>query len=364
MIFCANPSAQFRSNQAEIEEAVLRVLRGNRHILGEQVSALEDEFAEYIGTKQAIGVANGTDALELALRALEIGPGDEVITVSHTAVATVAAIEAAGAVPVLVDVEPVFYTIDPEKLEQALTRRTRAVIAVHLYGQAAEMEGIEAFCAKHGLELIEDGSQAHGSKWNGKRVGSIGRVGCFSCYPTKNLGAVGDAGLVTTSDEKLAKKIRMLREYGWEKRYVSDYRGRNSRLDELQAAILRIKLRHLDKDNYKRQKLAVEYNKLLNGLDMILPKIREKTEHVFHLYVVRTPNRHGIKEHLESLNIYPGIHYPVPIHLQPAYKKRIKTGSMEITQKLANEVLSLPMYPELENEELKQVAMAINEYIC
>lgn len=362
MIPCANPAAQFHSYQAEIEAAVLRMLRGNRYILGAEVEALEQEFAAYIGTAHAIGVANGTDALELALRALDIGPGNEVITVSHTAVATVAAIEAAGAVPVLVDVDPRFYTLDPGQLAEALTPRTRAVIAVHLYGQAADLDAIGAFCQAHGLALIEDVSQAHGAKWKGKRLGSIGRIGCFSCYPTKNLGAIGDAGLVTTSDEKLAHKVRMLREYGWRERYISDIPGRNSRLDELQAAILRIKLRHLDVDNSRRQKLAAHYTKLLAGQSVHLPTIREHAEHVFHLYVVRTGNRHKLMDHLKAHDIHAGIHYPVPVHLQPAYKGRIRTArSMGVTERLSNEVLSLPMYPELSTEMADQVVAATKD---
>ncbi|SVC82189.1 uncharacterized protein METZ01_LOCUS335043, partial [marine metagenome] len=219
-------------------------MRSSRYILGEEVELLEQEFASYIGATNAIGVANGTDAIELALRALEIGLNDEVITVSHTAVATVAAIEAAGAKPVLVDVEQKFYTINPLKLEEVLTTNTKAIIAVHIYGQAADLDALLKFCKKHDIFLIEDASQAHGAKYKGQRLGGIGDIGCFSCYPTKNLGAIGDAGLITTNNSDLALKIRMLREYGWNNR-VSEYAGRNSRLDELQAAILRIKLRYL-----------------------------------------------------------------------------------------------------------------------
>lgn len=362
MILCANPAAQFHSYKLEIEQAIHRVLEGGRYILGPELSALEQEFAAYIGTNHAIGVANGTDALELALRALEIGLGDEVITVSHTAVATVAAIEAAGAVPVLVDVDPHFYTLDPELLAKALTPRTRAVIVVHLYGQPADLDAIGAFCQEHNLALIEDASQAHGAKWKGKRLGSIGRIGCFSCYPTKNLGAIGDAGLVTTGDEKLAHKVRMLREYGWRDRYVSDLAGRNSRLDELQAAILRIKLRHLDADNGRRQQLAAHYTKLLAGQPLHLPEIREYAEHVFHLYVVRTSNRQNLMGYLKEHDIHAGIHYPVPVHLQPAYKGRIRTSAnMGVTERLAEEVLSLPMYPELSMEVATQVVASMKD---
>jgi len=363
MIVCANPSAQFQSYQAEIEAAVNRVLRSNRYILGPEVEALEQEFADYIGTSHAIGVANGTDALELAIRALDIGPGDEVVTVSHTAVATVAAIEAAGAVPVLVDVDPDFFTLNPEQLQEVLTPKTKAIIAVHLYGQAADLDAIGKFCSDNGLSLIEDGSQAHGAKWKGKRLGSIGHIGCFSCYPTKNFGAIGDAGLVTTNDEKLAHKIRMLREYGWQQRYISDIPGRNSRLDELQAAILRVKLCYLDADNQKRRALAAQYTHLLNGQVIQTPKTREAAEHVFHLYVVRTGSRQNLMNHLKAHDIHAGVHYPVPVHLQPAYQGRIHTATaMQITESLAQEVLSLPIYPEFEARQLNEVVQALKHF--
>lgn len=363
MILCANPAAQFQSHQDEIEEAVLQVLRSNRYILGAEVDALESEFADYIGTQAAIGVANGTDALELAIRALDIGPGDEVITVSHTAVATVAAIEAAGAIPVLIDVDPVYYTLNPAQLQEALTPKTKALIAVHLYGQAADLDAIVQFCTENKLFLIEDVSQAHGAKWKGKRLGSIGHIGCFSCYPTKNLGAIGDAGLVTTNDLKLGKKVRMLREYGWQRRYISDIAGRNSRLDELQAAILRVKLRHLDYDNSKRQLLAEQYSKALSGPKLHLPVTRPNSEQVFHLYVIRTGNRQQLIDHLSSHKIQAGIHYPMPVHLQPGYKARIRTSSnMRITEQLAEEVLSLPMYPELSTADVALVIEVVNSF--
>lgn len=360
MILCANPAAQFQSHQAGIEAAVLDVLRGNQHILGRQVEALEEEFSRYIGTKEAVGVANGTDAIELAVRALGIGPGDEVITVSHTAVATVAAIEAAGAVPVLVDVDPRYFTLDPAHLEEVLTAKTRAVIAVHLYGQPADLDAIGTFCDRNNLALIEDASQAHGARWKGRRVGSIGCIGCFSCYPTKNLGAVGDAGLVTTSDEALAQRIRSLREYGWRERYISEVPGRNSRLDEIQAAILRVKLPHLDASNERRRRLASEYSRLLAASHFELPEVRPDAEHVFHLYVVKTAHREQVVERLRSRGIFPGIHYPVPVHCQPAYQGRLRTGrSMEVTTGLAGRVLSLPMYPELEPAQIAEVAEAV-----
>lgn len=363
MILCANPAAQFHSYRAEIEAAIQRVLESGRYILGPEVEALEREFAAYIGTAHAIGVANGTDALELALRALDIVSGDEVITVSHTAVATVAAIEAAGAVPVLVDVEPDFYTLDPGQLAEVLTPRTRAVIAVHLYGQSADLDAIGEFCRENNLALVEDASQAHGAKWRGKRLGSIGHVGCFSCYPTKNLGAIGDAGLVTTNDERLAGKVRMLREYGWRERYISDVAGRNSRLDELHAAILRVKLHHLDGDNEKRRQCAAHYSRLLAGQPLHLPAVRAHAEHVFHLYVVRTGNRQGLIDCMREHDIQVGVHYPMPVHLQPAYKGRLRTASsMQTSEAVSNAVASLPLYPQLESRQIDEVVQALAHF--
>lgn len=359
LILCANPLAQFYSYQEEIENAVIRVLRSDRYILGNEVEAFEQEFAEFIGVPCTVGVGNGTDAIELALRAIEIKPGDEVITVSHTAVATVAAIEAAGAIPVFVDIDPNFYTMEPDQLGEVLTSRTRAVIAVHLYGQAAELDKISDFCEKNRLFLIEDVSQAHGAKWHDKRLGSIGHIGCFSCYPTKNLGAIGDAGILTTRDEDLARKIRMLREYGWQTRYISEIAGRNSRLDELQAAILRVKLRYLDDDNSKRETLAKKYNRLLDGV-VKTPQVRDRVKHVFHLYVVKSLNRGRLINYLKSRNIQVGIHYPVPIHLQPAYKGRVKTAkSMVVTETLATQLASLPIYPELGQDLVDQISIAV-----
>ena len=363
MILCANPSAQFKSYQGEIEKAVLTVMRGSRYVLGEQVKLLEQEFARYIGVNACVGVANGTDAIELALRALEIGPGDEVITVSHTAVATVAAIEAAGAIAVLVDIEPFFYTLNPMQLEEVVTPKTKAIIAVHLYGQAADLDAIAAFCHTHGIFLIEDVSQAHGAKYKRQHLGSIGDIGCFSCYPTKNLGAIGDAGLITTNNTELAKKIRMLREYGWNER-ISEYPGRNSRLDELQAAVLRIKLKYLDADNEKRRQLAEYYTDKLSDLSIQLPKVREEAESVFHLYVLQVEGRHDLLEYLKGKGIQAGVHYPVPIHLQPAYQDRILTANdMSITENLTKRIISLPMYPELSMNDAKKIVDVLKKFL-
>ena len=362
MILCANPSAQFYSYQAEIEKAAIKVMRSNKYVLGSEVEALESEFAEYIGVASAIGVANGTDALELALRSLDVGYGDEVITVSHSAVATVAAIEATGATAVLIDIEPNFHTMQSSMLEDAYTVNTKAVIAVHIYGQAAELDSIVAFCNKNKIFLIEDVAQAHGAKYKGKRLGSIGDIGCFSCYPTKNLGAIGDAGLITTDNEKLAKKIRKLREYGWDKR-ISMYPGRNSRLDEIQASILRIKLKYLDSDNAKRNQLANFYSTGLENTSILTPKTRDKSTHVYHLFVVQTPHRNKLVHHLKRDNIIAGIHYPVPIHLHPTYLNRLKvSNNMKVTETLVDRILSLPMYPELRIKEAEKVVKSLKNF--
>ena len=365
VIPCANPSAQFSSYQNEIESAVLRVLRGNKYILGEEVEAFESEFSNFIGVNHAIGVANGTDALELALRAVGIGAGDEVITVSHTAVATVAAIESIGAIPVLVDIADETYTIDVTQLEQVLSVKTRAIIAVHLYGHPANLDALVLFCKSHSLALIEDVAQAHGAKWKNSRAGSFGDIACFSCYPTKNLGAIGDAGVVVTSDQDIANRVRALREYGWEERYISKLAGRNSRLDEIQAAILRVKLRWLDADNARRRGIAALYNEMLSDLPLSLPRVSSVAEHVYHLYAIATDRRQDLITGFKARGIGFGIHYPMPIHLQPAYIKRIHTAnSMAITEKVSNMIISLPMYPELSVAEVNFVGDAIRNILA
>lgn len=362
MILCSNPSAQFDSYQAEIESAIFSVMRSNRYILGSEVDSLEKEFAEFIGTSYSIGVANGTDAIELALRALEIRSGDEVVTVSHTAVATVAAIEAAGATPVLVDVEQDFYTLDPRQLEEVFNTRTKAVIVVHLYGQSADIERIKNFCDKKNIFLIEDSSQAHGAMFMQKRLGSIGDIGCFSCYPTKNLGALGDAGLITTNNPELASKLKMLREYGWKDR-KSEFPGRNSRLDELQAAVLRIKLKNLDADNHKRVEIAKYYRGQLEDLPIFLPQIRNDANSVFHLFVLQLDCRDDLISYFKNFGIQAGIHYPFPVHLQPAYKDRIKTANiMSRTENLVQKIISLPIYPELPISDAKKVVTVLREF--
>lgn len=363
MILCSNPKAQYESHKAEIDEAVRRVLDKGRYIFGEEVSAFEREFAAYIGVSHGIGVGSGTEALHVALKACGVGPDDEVITVSHTAVATVSAIDLVGARPVFVDINPDYCCINPALIEQKITNATKAIIPVHLYGQPAAMDEVMTIARSHGIKVIEDCAQAHGAILEGKRVGSIGDIACFSFYPTKNLGAMGDGGMVVTSDDDLAKRCRLLREYGWAERYVSHIAGWNSRLDEVQAAILRVKLRFLDGDNDRRSRIASAYNSRLAGFDLQLPAVRENARHVYHLYVIRHNRRNALQEYLTKLGIGVLVHYPVPVHLQPAYRHTMRlAGTLEETEKAASEVLSLPIFPELKLDEVDAVIRAIRNF--
>lgn len=363
MIPCANPGAQYRAHRQDIDTAIRRVCDSDRYILGPEVEAFEHEFAAYLGVGHAVGVASGTDAITLALMACGIGPGDEVVTVAHTAVASVAAIERAGAVPVLADIEAGPCTIDPGRFEAAITERTKAVLPVHLYGQSADLDAVMEIARRHGLRVIEDCAQAPGATLGGRRLGAIGDAGCFSFYPTKNLGALGDGGLVATGDAALAARLRQLRQYGWDGGPVSQLPGLNSRLDELQAAVLRAKLPHLDADNARRAALAGRYDDALAGLGLGLPVRRQGAGHVHHLYVVRAADRDGLKAHLERAGVIAGIHYPVPVHLQPAYRGRLAgSDALAESERAANEVLSLPLYPELEDGAVDRVAAAIREF--
>jgi dTDP-4-amino-4,6-dideoxygalactose transaminase len=364
MILCGNPRAQYVAHKAEIDAAVLGVMEKGWYVLGDEVRAFESELAAYIGVAHGVGVGSGTEALHLALAASGIGGGDEVITVAHTAVATVAAIELSGATPVLVDIEPDYYTLDPSKLEAAIGPRTKAVVPVHLYGQAADLSPIMEITRRHGLRVIEDCAQAHGALYQGRRVGAWGDIACFSFYPTKNLGALGDGGMLVTNNVELADRARLLREYGWAERNVSSVAGWNSRLDELQAAVLRVKLRHLDRDNEYRQELALFYDRELSEYQVIQPKARPEAMHVYHLYVARCKDRDGLRDFLRSRGIGALIHYPVPVHLQPAYRGRLR-GSDQLpeTERAAREVLSLPMYPELTRAEADKVVTTVREYL-
>lgn len=363
MILCSNPQAQYLSHRPEIDTAVQRVLDKGWYILGEEVEAFEAEFAAYIGVAHGIGVGSGTEALHVALLACGIGAGDEVITVAHTAVATVAAIELTGATPVLVDIEPDYYTLDPSKLEAVISPRTKAIIPVHLYGQPADLLSILGIARRYSLRTIEDCAQAHGALYNGKRVGAWGDIGCFSFYPTKNLGALGDGGVIVTDDAEIARRCRLLREYGWAERYVSSLRGLNSRLDEVQASVLRIKLRYLDADNRARQRLAQQYTALLADCGLQLPSVRENVTHAYHLYVVRSGHRNDLQAFLRAREIGALIHYPLPVHLQPAYRDRLPgVNALPETERTAREVLSLPMYPELGEAELNTVVEVVRDF--
>lgn len=368
MIPQTNPKAAYLAQRAEIDAAIRRVLDSGWYIQGEEVAAFEREFAAYTGSRHAIAVASGTDALIVALRALGVGPGDAAITVSHTAVATVAAIELAGAVPVLADIDDCG-TLDPAQLEKLLaqwpagTPKPKAVIPVHLYGQPAAMPEIQALADRHGLAVLEDNSQAHGAMLGGRMVGSWGRIAAYSLYPTKNLGAIGDGGIVTTGDDGLAQTMREIREYGWRERYVSAITGMNSRLDPLQAAILRVKLTRLAADTARRQAIAGRYSAGLAGLDGLrLPQIRAGANPVYHQYVIDAgERRNALQARLKEHGVATLIHYPVPVHLQPAYAGRIALapGGLPRTERAAKSVLSLPMYPQMDDAQIEAVIAAV-----
>jgi len=357
MIPCANPLAQYQSHREEILDAIKRILDSGNYILGPEVDIFEQSFAAYCGIDYAVGVASGTDALILTLRALNIGPGDEVITVSHTALATISAIITSGATPVLVDIDPTYYTMDPECFQLAITSKTKAVVPVHLYGQPADMDAIMGIAQLHGLPVIEDCAQAAGAVYKSKRVGSIGDAGCFSFYPTKNLGAIGDGGMVVTKDAKLAQRIRRLGQYGWDERRMTEEPGLNSRLDEIQAAILNVKLKSLDKDNAKRKEIARTYNKMLSDLQITPPTERPNCSHVYHLYVVACENRDNLKRQLAENEIFTGIHYPIPGHQHPGYDKKcvFSRADLSVTEQVVRTILSLPMYPEISPKQLKLI---------
>jgi len=361
MIPVAHPKGQYLSHKKEIDAAVSRVLNSGCYILGRECEAFEQEFAAWQGVGHCIGVGNGTDALHLALAALNVGVGDEVITVSHTAVATVSAIESAGAEPVLVDIDPLTYTMDPQALEAAVTPKSKAVIPVHLYGHPADMPSIMQIAKRHSLFVVEDCAQAHGATLGGQKVGTFGHIACFSFYPTKNLGAFGDGGAVTTDNAALADKIQLLRQYGWKNKFISEIPGWNSRLDELQAAVLRVKLPHLNEDNTKREIIAGVYTEELKGLGLGLPTPRKGIGHAYHLYVLRTPRRDHIMAELRKRGVDAAIHYPRPVHLQPAYQ-RFGVRLPE-TERAVEEILSLPMFPELDRDDALSVTAAFKDIL-
>jgi len=363
-----DPHASYVAYRGEIDEAVARVLDGGRYILGSEVEAFEQEFADAMGASHGIGVANGTDALLLALEACGIGEGDLVYTVSHTAVATVAAIEITGATPVLVDIDPVSFTMHPAALEAAIRKTQsgtpRAVLPVHLYGNPADLTAIAEIASRYGLDLIEDCAQSHGAQLGGRNTGTWGRIASYSFYPTKNLGAFGDGGMVVTSERELADRVRLLRQYGWKERYVSEIPGGNSRLDEIHAAVLRVKLRYLRVDNERRRSIASKYRGAFDGLDLALPVERSGALHVYHQFVVRHANRDELRSHLDRDGIGTLIHYAVPVHLQPAYCGRIPLGQQLVeTERAANEIVSLPMFPQLSDNQVDQVCASVRSFL-
>jgi dTDP-4-amino-4,6-dideoxygalactose transaminase len=354
--------AQYHGIKDEVDAAVLRVLESTQFILGEEVAAFEREFAAYCQASESVGVNSGTSALHLALLAMGIGSGDEVITTPFTFVATVAAIRYAGATPVFVDIESDYFTIDPAKIESAITRRTRAIMPVHLYGQPADMKPILEIARRRGLTVIEDAAQAHGSEYHGRRCGSLSEIAAFSFYPGKNLGAYGEGGALTTTRRDVATTCRVLRDWGQEKRYEHRLKGFNYRMDGIQGAVLRVKLRHLEAWTEKRRQVARWYGEALNPGSVRVPKERPDCRHVYHVYVVRSDDRDGLREALAKEGIQTGIHYPIPVHLQPAHEDLgYHAGDFPVAEAAAREVLSLPIYPEMNREQVRMVAAAVSE---
>ncbi len=355
-IYFSNPGLQYRRKKNLINKSISRVLKSGNYILGEEVENFEREFSRYIGQDYCVGVGSGTDAIILALRSLGIGPGDEVITPSHTAVASVAAIVATGAVPIFADIDRETFTINVDKIDELITTRTKAILVVHLYGHPCNMDLLLKIKIERKLFLVEDCAQAHGAKWKGKKVGSFGDVSCFSFYPTKNLGAIGDGGAVVTNDLKIFEKIKMMRQYGWDENKVSIIRSNVSRLDEIQAAILRVKLKFLDKDNSKRVELAKLYSLILQDGNLKLPTTHKNAEHVFHLFVVRVKNREFLLDKFRGENIFPGIHYAIPVHRNPSYEKYVDKGyQLTVTDEVIHEIISLPIYPELKKRQVRKI---------
>ncbi|MFA5339667.1 MAG: DegT/DnrJ/EryC1/StrS family aminotransferase [Candidatus Omnitrophota bacterium] len=359
---------QYRKLQGEIDPAVKSVLEKGVFILGDNVAKFEEEAAAYCGTKFAVGVANGTDALELAIKALGIGDGDEIITTPFTFIATTEAICLNGAKPVLVDIEPDSFNIDAARVEKAITSRTKAIISVHLFGQACDMDAVMSIAKKRGIRVIEDCAQAIGAESGSKKVGGFGDIGCFSFFPSKNLGCFGDGGMVTTNDKTLADKVKMLRAHGQADRYRHETEGRNSRLDEIQAAILRIKLRHLDEWNESRRKNARLYNKMFENLSkagkLTVPAEKKGRKHVYNIYSIKVDGRDGLRESLTAKGIATAVYYPVPLHLQPVYGRLgWKKGDFPVSEEACQEVLALPVFPELEEEEARFVARGVIDFL-
>jgi len=363
MIELVDLKREFTEIRPLVLAAIQRVLERQWFVLGTEVEEFEREFGRYVGVKNAIGVNSGSDALWLAVKALNIGDGDEVITVSNTFISTVDAITRNGAKPVFVDVRPDTYTIDTSQIKSKITSRTKAIIPVHLYGQAADMNDVMSIAEERGLSVIEDACQAHGAEYDGRKVGSLGHISCFSFYPSKNLGAYGDAGTVITNDSELADKLRLLRNYGQRTKYHHDVIGANSRMDDIQAAILRGKLPYLDRWNAMRRHLASSYNELFENSHVVVPVEAARAKHVYHLYVIRCEQRDKLREHLAAVGIQTGVHYPVPVHKQRAYLDLGYNDNLPVTEELSQQILSLPMHPWLVREELIRIVDAVKSIL-
>ncbi len=367
-VFSAYPLEDYRNHKQAIDDSLARALEHGHYILGNEVAAFEKEFATYTQTKHCIGVANGTDAIEVILRALDIGPNCKVALPSHTAVASASAIARAGATPVFVDIDLESRTICPHALESLLSSplgvNVKAVLAVHIYGHSCDLASLQAVADKHGVILLEDCAQAHGATFQSKPVGSIGRAAAFSFYPTKNLGAIGDGGGITTNDDELANRMNIIRQYGWKDRYISACEGVNSRLDELQAAILRVKLQSLSRSILQRRKLATLYNELLNGSSIVMPPTcKSGCEHAYHLYVVRCSKRDALMKHLLGHGVPAALHYPAAIHQQPGYYHITKQSpALPNTDALVKEILTLPLQPYLSEEAIRFTCAVIREF--
>lgn len=363
VIAVADPLAEIMGKRQAVLSAIERVLMSGTYILGTEIDAFEREWAQYLGVADCVGVANGTDAVTLALKAVGVCPGDEVITVSHTAVATVAAIELAGAIPVFIDVDPTTRCIDPHLLQAAMTSRTKAIVPVHMYGQPAPMETIVAFAESHGLKVVEDCAQAHGAAIHGRKVGTFGDAAAFSFYPTKNLGALGDAGAVVTNSQRVGDSLRALRQYGWKTRYISDQPGCNSRLDEMQAAILRLKIPFLDERNTRRRDIAARHQSALAGTHLRGPSSVPGTLHAMHLFVVESMAREALAEHLRKAGIASARHYPMPVHQQPAYANRVRgAGHLPHTEALYRHMLTIPCHPDLDDAQIERIDTALQAW--
>src|SRR5271166_3280144 len=356
---------QYQSIKPEIDAAIARVLDSCQFVLGSDVAAFEKDFAAYCETTECIALNSGTSALHLALLAAGIGPGDEVITVPFTFVASVAAVVYSGALPVLVDIDPRSFTMDPVAIEAAITPRTKAILPVHLYGQSCDMDPIMEIARRHGLVVIEDAAQAHGAKYKGRSVGSIGDMACFSFYPGKNLGAYGEGGAVTTSNPEYARTVRLLRNWGEDRKYHHVLRGYNYRMEGFQGAILRVKLRHLEKWTEARRAIAGKYNQLLADAGVVTPQEMPWARHVFHVYTLRTEDRDSLQAALQAEGIQTAVHYAVPAHLQPAYADLgYSRGDLPQSEKAAKEVLSLPLYPEMTDSQIRSVSEALTSLVA